>query len=121
MLEEIKHHELIRKKHRKTCKTLNHIEHLLIFPSTYTVCVSIFAFAFVVAVPTGITSSAIRLKICVITAGIKRYKSIAKVGFFPFKKNYFICFNESPLRMMQNAFYFILKAFFVLNIYEVLP
>ena len=32
------------------------------------------------------------------------------------KKVLFICFNESPLKMMKNAFYFILKALFVLKI-----
>ena len=30
------------------------------------------------------------------------------------KKNCIICFIESPLKMMKNAFYFILKALFVL-------
>ena len=38
---------------------------------------------------------------------------VRKVGFSPSKKNYFICFNESPLKMMKNTFYFILKALFV--------
>ena len=38
---------------------------------------------------------------------------VFKVGFSPSKKNYFICFNESPLKMMKNTFYFILKALFV--------
>ena len=32
-----------------------------------------------------------------------------KVGLSPSKKITFICFNESPLKMMQNAFYFNLK------------
>ena len=36
------------------------------------------------------------------------------------KKFLFICFNESPLKMMKNAFYFILKAPFVFKIFEVL-
>ena len=35
-----------------------------------------------------------------------------KVGLSPSKKFRFICFNESPLKMMKNAFYFILKLFF---------
>ena len=30
----------------------------------------------------------------------------------------FICLNESPLQMMKNAFYFILKALFVLKIFK---
>ena len=35
---------------------------------------------------------------------------------FP-KKFVFICFSESPLQMMKNAFYFILKPLFVLKIF----
>ena len=46
--------------------------------STITGCVSISLFASLIGIPTGITSSAIGLKICAITAGIKRYKSIIK-------------------------------------------
>ena len=34
------------------------------------------------------------------------------------KKNLFICFNDSPSKMMKNAFYFILKALFVLKIFK---
>ena len=41
-------------------------------------CVLISAFALLVGIPIGITSCALRLKICVITAGIKNYKSIIK-------------------------------------------
>ena len=36
------------------------------------------------------------------------------------KKNCFICFNKSPLKMMKNAFYFIFKALFVLKIFKFL-
>ena len=36
-----------------------------------------------------------------------------------FPKNCFIGLNESPLKMMKNAFYFILKALFVLKIFSV--
>ena len=35
-------------------------------------------------------------------------------------KKIFICFNESPLKMMKNAFYFILKVLFVLKILKFL-
>ena len=35
-------------------------------------------------------------------------------------KNCVICFVESPLKMMKNAFYFILKALFVPEIFKVL-
>ena len=41
-------------------------------------CVSKKAFAFLIGIPIGITSSGIGLKICTITAGIKKYKSIIK-------------------------------------------
>ena len=46
--------------------------------STVTGCVSISAFASLVGIPVGITSSAVGLKICVITAEIKKYKSRSK-------------------------------------------
>ena len=45
---------------------------------------------------------------------IKRY---IKVGLSPSKK-YFSCFNRSPLKLMKNAFYFVLKALFPLKIFK---
>ena len=36
---------------------------------------------------------------------------LLKVGLSPFKRNCFICFNENLLKMTENTFYFILKAF----------
>ena len=45
--------------------------------------------------------------------------SIKKCKCEPKKLN-FICFNKSLLNMMKNAFYFILKALFVLKISIVL-
>ena len=70
------------KKHKKVLyyfvRGLNYIEHLLISMSTVTGCVSISAFASLVGIPIVITSSAIILKICAITAGIKKYKLIVK-------------------------------------------
>ena len=38
-----------------------------------------------------------------------------KVRLSPSKKVDFSCFNKSPLKTMNNAFYFIVKALFVLN------
>ena len=38
-----------------------------------------------------------------------------KVGLSP-SKNCFICFDESPLKVMKNPFYCILKVLFVLKI-----
>ena len=68
------------KKHKKTCRTLNYLENFfsLLFISAVTGCVSISAFASLVGIPAGITSSAATIKICVITAGIKKYKSVIK-------------------------------------------
>ena len=77
-LEEIKQNELMSKKHKKVCTTLNYIEHFLILAFTITVCISIPAFTSLVSIPVGITSTAIGLKICAITAGMKKYKSIIK-------------------------------------------
>ena len=57
---------------------MNYIEHLLILITTGTGCVYISVFAFLVGISIGITGSAIALKICVITARIKRYKSIIR-------------------------------------------
>ena len=78
LIEEINRNELMSKKHKKVCTTLNYIEHFLILGSTITGCVSISAFASLVGIPIGIASSTIGLKICVITAEIKKYKSIIK-------------------------------------------
>ena len=75
LLHQIKHNYLTSEKYKKTYKYLSYIEHLLILVSIITYRVSISAFSFVVCVPVGITSSAIAIKICAITAGIKRYKS----------------------------------------------
>ena len=43
-----------------------------------------------------------------------------KVGLSPSKKSFFICFNDRPSKMIKNAFYFILKALFVLKIFKLL-
>ena len=51
---------------------MDDIEHLLILISTVTGCISISALASLVGIPIAITSSAIKLKVCVITAGIKK-------------------------------------------------
>ena len=76
LIKEINQNELMSKKHKKVCRVLNYIDHLLILMSSITGCVSIPALASLVGILTGITSSAIGLKLCVITAGIKKCKSI---------------------------------------------
>ena len=78
ILEEIDQNELMSRKHKKVCTTLNHVEHFLILASTITGCISISACPSLLGIPIGVTSSAIGLKPYAITAGIKRYKSIIK-------------------------------------------
>ena len=65
-------------KYKKTRKYLHYVEQLVILASTVTSCVSISAFALLACVPVGVTSSAVGIKICAITKGIKKYKSIIK-------------------------------------------
>ena len=66
------------KKHKKVCTTLNYIKHFFILGSTITGCVSISALVLQVGIPIGITSSVVGLRSCVITAVIKKRKSIIK-------------------------------------------
>ena len=74
LIKEINQNELMSKNHHKVCTVLNYINHSLVSNSTITGCVSIT----LVGISIGIASSTIGLKICVITAGIKKYKSIIK-------------------------------------------
>ena len=66
------------KKYLKKKKVLNYIDHSLIVIFTIAGCVLISSFASLVRIPIGIASSTVGLKICVITARIKNYKSIIK-------------------------------------------
>ena len=68
---------MVSKKCKKY-KNLNYIEQLLVLISAVAGCVSISAFVSVASIPRGSMMSAIGLKICVITAGIKNYQSIIK-------------------------------------------
>ena len=77
-LKEIEQNALMSEKHKKVCTTLNYIEHFLILAFTISGCISISDFVSLLGIPIGITSSAIGLKICATTAGIKKYKSIIK-------------------------------------------
>ena len=78
LIEEINQNESMSKKHNKVCRALNYFECSLIVISIITGCVSISAFASLVRIPIGISSSTIGLKICAITAAIKDYKSNQK-------------------------------------------
>ena len=75
-LEEIEQNELMSKKHKNICTTLNYIEHFLILASAITKCISVSSFASLLGIPLGITSSVTRLKICAIAAEIKKYMLI---------------------------------------------
>ena len=76
LLKEKEQNELMSRKHREACTTLNYIERFLILASTVTGCISISVFASFFGFPIGIMIAAIGLKICAINAGIK--KSIIK-------------------------------------------
>ena len=65
-------------KHKKVCASLNFIEHFLNLASTMAGYVSTSAFSSLVSISIGITSSAIGLRICAITAAIKKCKSLEK-------------------------------------------
>ena len=78
LIDETNRNESMSKKNQTVCTFLNYIEHFLILGSTITGCVSISAFASLVSIPIGITSSVIGLKICAVTAAIKKYKSIIR-------------------------------------------
>ena len=76
LIKEMNQNELMSKKDKKVCRKLSCIEYLIILISTVTGCVSISAFAFLVRIPIGITIFAVGFKVCVITAGREKYKSI---------------------------------------------
>ena len=78
LLDEIKHDDLMSEEYKKTSKYLNYVEHLFILASTVTGCISISTLSSLVAITVVITISAVGIKICGITAGIKWYKSIIK-------------------------------------------
>ena len=58
-LEEIKPNELMSRKHKTVCTTLNYIKHFLILVSTFTACISTSAFSSLIGIPIGIMSSGI--------------------------------------------------------------
>ena len=65
-------------EYKKTYRYLNYIKYLFILASAVTGCVSVSAFTSLFPLPIGITSSAVGIKIFVITAEVKKYKSIMK-------------------------------------------
>ena len=59
-----------------------------------------------------------QLKACVQSFSFFHQMIALKVGLSTFTKNFVISFIESPLKMVENAFYFILKTLFVLKIFK---
>ena len=57
-----------------------------------------------------------RMKSCAI---LSSFASLKPDCHLP-KKKFFFCFKGSPLKVMENVFYFILKGFFVLKIFNFL-
>ena len=77
-LEKVEQKELISKKHKKICATLNYIKHFLILASMAIGCISISDFASLVGIPIEITIFVTGLNMCAIKAVIKKYKSMIK-------------------------------------------
>ena len=48
--------------------------------------------------------------ISLLSLKLDSHLQIFKVGLSPSKKNYVVCLIKSPLKIMENAFYFNLKA-----------
>ena len=86
-LKEIEQNKLMRRKHKKVYTTLNYIEQFLILASTITGFVSFSASASFLSIHIGIRSFAIRLNICAITSGIKKYKPIIRHDEFVLTNN----------------------------------
>ena len=51
---------------------------------------------------------------------VTKLGKVFKVRYSSSKKKCVICLIKSPLKLMKNAFYFILKALFVLKIFKFL-
>ena len=64
-------------KHKKNVY-LKYVEHLLILTSTVTGYISISGFSSLFAISAGITSSAVGIKVCAITAGIKSISQLQR-------------------------------------------
>ena len=106
-IEEIKQNDLISKTHKKICKILDYIKHLLILACTVTGCVSISGFASV-----GVASFVITIKTSIITALIKKYKSIIKIKK---KNNEILLLAKTKLNTVEVL---ISKALIDLNIHQ---
>ena len=75
-IKEVDQNGLMSNKHQKFCTTLSYINCFLILASVVVGCISISAFASLLGIPIGTTSSDIDLKLCAIAA--EKCKSIIK-------------------------------------------
>ena len=66
------------RRYKKVSTTLIYCQHIFIFASAITGCISISAFVSLLDISIGIASSRVGLKICVSAAVIKKNKSIIK-------------------------------------------
>ena len=74
----MKYYDLMNEKHKTMYKVLICCHHFLTFVSASSGWVSVSAFASLGGVPIGVENSAVRLKMCALTARIKKHKSIIK-------------------------------------------
>ena len=75
-IEKMSQNKLMIKKQKNVCRVLNYVEHLIVSNSAVTGCVYISAFASLDGILLSVTRSTVGLKLCVITAGIKKCQSI---------------------------------------------
>ena len=74
-VEEIEQTELMSRKHKNVCTTLNWLKTFLF---QLLQILGVFQYLLLLGIRIGITSSAIRVKTCAIVVGIKKYRSIIK-------------------------------------------
>ena len=72
--------------YKRVCSASNYFEYFLVFISAISGCISIFVFTFIVSVPAGNASFAVRLKVCAITAGIKTLQELRSISPLSRKK-----------------------------------
>ena len=69
---------MISNKEKTIFVALSYVEHLFIFGLVVVGCVPYASFTSLVRIPIGNASSAVGLKTCVVTEGIKKYKSLIR-------------------------------------------
>ena len=75
-IEEVK--KVLSRKHKNVFIALNYIELVLVLASVFNGFISISAFASLFGIATGMASSGVRKKMCAVTAGFIKHKSVIK-------------------------------------------